>query len=150
MKQFLSVLILALLTLPMTGTAAAQGTPIPGAPPPGMVGHIQARLYAVGGSGVGGSVSLMQRPNNQGTSITVVAFGLQPKHSYVSLYYSNHTCQLEPYSPSDVIGAIYKPSLSGIGITRGNVDDNLDDINSVSVRVAGTFTLLACADVHPM
>jgi hypothetical protein len=28
------------------------------------------------------------------------------------------------------------------------VDDNLDEINSVSVRDASTFTLLACADLH--
>src|SRR5437762_1594221 len=110
--------------------------------------HIMVRFHAVGGSGVSGLVSLQQRPKKGGTHINVVAFGLKPGDSYLSLYYGNHTCELEPYSASDVIGGFYTANRVGVGVTAGNADDNLDEINSVSVRKAD-FTLLACANVHP-
>lgn len=110
--------------------------------------HIQVRFAAVGNSGVSGIVDLRQRSHAQGTRITVVAFGLMPDAQYLSLYYSNHVCALEPYSVDDVIGGIYTANSVGVGTTRGVATDNLADINSVSVRRAD-FTLVACADVHP-
>lgn len=110
--------------------------------------HIQVHLHAVDNSGVSGIVDLRQRPHNDGTHINVVAFGLKPGENYVSLYYSNHVCKLEPYSVSDVIGGIYTANAGGVGTTEGKADDNLDKINSVSVRRAGDFKLLACANVH--
>jgi hypothetical protein len=114
-----------------------------------MAGHVQVRLYPVNGSSVQGIVDLQQFPNYyMGTQITVVAFGLQPGNTYVSLYYSNQVCALEPYSVNSVIGGIYTANMGGIGATIGNVPYNLSYINSVSVRQAGTFALLACANVH--
>lgn len=110
--------------------------------------HIRAYLYPVGGSGVTGSVNLVGLPHG-GTQIDVVARGLRPGNQYVSLYYSNHTCALEPYSASDVIGGRYSANRCGIGTTAGRANDNLDEINSVSVRRAGDFSLIACANVHP-
>jgi hypothetical protein len=80
---------------------------------------------------------------------TVVAFGMSPGSSHLSLYYENHTCEIKPYVPDDIIGGIHTANAAGVGTTHGVVDDNLDEINSVSVRDAGTFQLLACADVHP-
>lgn len=109
--------------------------------------HIQVRFHAVHNSGVSGIADLRQLSRG-GTSIHVVAFGLKPGHDYLSLYYGNHTCQLEPYSVNDVIGGIYTANGVGVGTTSGKVDDNLNNINSVSVRKAD-FTLVACADVHP-
>jgi hypothetical protein len=111
--------------------------------------HIKAALLPVGGSGVTGFVNLVQRPDEGGTRIMVVAFGMSPGSSHLSLYYENHTCQLEPYDPGDIIGGEYTANAAGTGTTQGAVDDNLDDINSVSVRDAQTFNLLACANVHP-
>jgi len=110
--------------------------------------HVQVRFAAVGNSGVSGIVNLRQRPHSGGTSISVVAFGLKPGAEYLSLYYSNHVCALEPYSVNDVIGGVYTANSVGVGTTHGNADDNLADINSVSVRKAD-FTLVACANVHP-
>jgi hypothetical protein len=110
--------------------------------------NIQAQLHPVGGSGVSGFVNLRQRQSS-GTHITVVAFGLTPGKTYVSLYYDNHVCELEPYSADDVVGGIYTANRGTVGTTEGNADDNLAEINSVSVRRAGTFELLACANVHP-
>jgi PhoPQ-activated pathogenicity-related protein len=68
---------------------------------------------------------------------------------HLSLYYGNHRCDdLEPYYEDDVIGR-YTADNGEVGRTSGDVNDNLDQINSVSVRRASDFTLLACADVHP-
>jgi hypothetical protein len=109
--------------------------------------HVQVRFHAVGNSGVSGIADLRQRSGG-GTRINVVAFGLKAGANYLSLYYGNHVCQLEPYSVNDVIGGIYTANSVGVGTTHGNADDNLADINSVSVRKAD-FTLVACANVHP-
>lgn len=136
-RKGIAALALVVVLLSMAGVAGASPM------------HIQARLKPVGGSGVAGIVDLRQRPNNDGTRITLVGFGLRPGDQYVSLYYSNHTCQLEPYSVNDVIGGIYTANRGGVGTTRGQADDNLDEINSVSIRHAGDFKLLACADIHP-
>ncbi|HMN29784.1 MAG TPA: hypothetical protein PKE45_16655 [Caldilineaceae bacterium] len=111
--------------------------------------HIKMQLHSVGGSGVAGFVNLTQLPHDKGTRIVVVASGLHPGNQYVSLYYDNHVCELEPYSPSDRVGGVYTGNGGGMGTTQGNADDDLDEINSVSVRNASDFTLLACADIHP-
>jgi len=47
-----------------------------------------------------------------------------------------------------VIGT-YTANAAGVGVTHGKLEDDLDEINSVSVRRASDFALLACADVHP-
>jgi hypothetical protein len=109
--------------------------------------HVKASLEPVDGSGVTGSVSVVQLPQG-GTNIHVVARGLVPGEQYVSLYYENHTCELEPYSEDDVIGT-YVANAGGNGVTHGKLDDDLDEINSISVRRASDFALVACADTHP-
>jgi hypothetical protein len=111
--------------------------------------QVQVQLNSVDNSGVSGFVHLSQRKNMDGAHIVVNAFGLNPGDQYTSLYYDNHTCALEPYSAEDVIGGIYTANGGGVGATQGNADDSLSEINSVSVRRAGDFALLACANVHP-
>jgi hypothetical protein len=122
----------ALLALP--GAVAAQSA-----------NETVARLEPVG-SGISGVVSLRQL-SPSGTGISVFANGLQPGVQYVSLYYDNGSCQLEPYSAEDVIGGPYTANASGEARTMGAADDDLDEIHSVSVRLASTFQLLACAPV---
>ena len=129
-----AILLAALLLAPAAKTYAAGS-------------HIQVRLTSVGNSGVSGIVILREHRGG-GTDINVVAFGLVPGNEYLSLYYDNHTCALEPYSAEDVIGGLYTANGGGVGKTKGLADDDLDEINSVSVRKAD-FTLVACADVHP-
>jgi len=107
--------------------------------------HVNAILVPVGGSGVAGLVHLTAMPAG-GTQISVVATGLMPGAAYLSLYYGNDVCAIEPYSASDVIGH-YIGRPSGVSMTLGEADDDLDEINSVSVRDAD-FNLLACAKVH--
>lgn len=132
---------------------AALGTAAPGvaaAKTPAMPGprHVQVRFHQVNGSGVSGIADLREPRGGGGALIAVVAFGLKPGDQYLSLDYSNHVCQLEPYSVADVIGGIYTANAVGVGTTRGQAGDELANINSVSVRKAD-FTLVACADVHP-
>ena len=105
-------------------------------------------ILPVNNSSANGLVVLNQLANNGGTRIHVVGFGLMPNHQYTSLYYDNHVCALEPYSASDVI-ATYTTGNGGIAAVRNNVTDNLNQINSVSIRDAKTFQLIACANVHP-
>jgi hypothetical protein len=135
-KRFgLLVLVTALL---ITGSiVSAQGN------------RTLVRLRPVGRSGVSGFVLLRQLPNDGGTRINVIGFGLKPGNAYVSLYYDNHVCELEPYSADDVIGGIYTANRVGVGVTEGTADDDLDEINSVSIRNASDFSLIACANVHP-
>ena len=135
----LSILILSSLLLLLGTASIATAKPD---------SHINVQLQAVGGSGVSGLVHLTQLKEG-GTRINLEAFGLTAGDPYVSLYYSNHVCDLEPYSASDVIGGTYTANGGGVGTTQGEADDDLDEINSVSVRRAGDFSLVACANVHP-
>jgi len=107
--------------------------------------HVSATLNSVNGSGVTGKVELTALPKG-GTIITVVAQGLQAGTDYVSLYYDNGTCELEPYSADDVI-ANYRGGDGGNASVSKKVDDDLDEIHSVSVRLAGSFDLQACASL---
>ena len=108
--------------------------------------HVNATLQPVGGSGVSGKVELTAMPKG-GTLITVVAKGLHPGTQYVSLYYDNGTCELEPYSADDVIGR-YTADADGNASVTAKLEDDLDEIHSVSVRLDGDFTLQACAAVN--
>jgi hypothetical protein len=105
----------------------------------------QAALIAVGGSGVGGFVTLRQPPSQSGPDIAVQATGLMPGAAYYSLFYDNSTCQLEPYSAEDYVGGLYMADATGNGQTQGRADDDIAQIGSVSVRLASTFALVACA-----
>ena len=137
MRKFGLLLGVVVLALSAAGVAASSSEQ-----------HVKVALQPRNGSAVTGFVELTQLPSG-GTNIHVNARGLQPGHTYVSLYYDNHVCELEPYSEDDVIGGPYTANRAGVGHTHGKVDDDLDEVNSVSVRDADTFALLACADVHP-
>ncbi len=135
MKKIIALLIVSILLLTTTSVVAASEQ------------HASATLVPVGDSGVTGNVSVTQLPAG-GSNINVVARGLTPGVEYLSLYYENHDCALEPYSEDDVIGT-YTADEDGVGRTHNKLDDDLDEINSISVRLASDFTLLACADIHP-
>jgi hypothetical protein len=135
MKQLrVSVLILSLLALSIGLAVAAGGDR-----------HVNATLTEVNGSGISGRVMLTALPQG-GTVIAVNVAGLSAGTQYVSLYYENHTCELEPYSEDDVINT-YTASANGAAHFTKKVDDDLDEIHSVSVRLSQGFALVACADV---
>lgn len=137
MKQLRVMLLLLSLPAIFAGAALAAGADH----------HVSATLTEVNGSGVSGHVELTSMPQG-GTLITVTVEGLRPGTEYVSLYYGNHQCDLEPYEPSDVINR-YTPGSNGRAAFSKKVTDDLDEINSVSVRIAQSFTLQACANTHP-
>jgi len=130
-------LVLALFLGSLVAAGAAMGS---------SSHHVSGTLQPVGGSGVTGNVELTALPQG-GTQITVVASGLQPGTEYVSLYYDNGTCELEPYSADDVIGR-YTAGPSGRATVTAKLDDDLDEIHSISVRLGSDFSLLACAAVN--
>src|SRR5262245_51549364 len=110
----LSILVVSALLLLLGTTSIATATQ-------GRNAHALVRFHAVGGSGVSGIALLRQLPQG-GTHINVVAFGLKAGDPYLSLYYDNHVCDLEPYSADDVIGGIYTANRVGVGVTQGNAD----------------------------
>jgi hypothetical protein len=136
MKKIVTLLIVSILLLTTTSVVAASEQ------------HASAKLVPVGGTGVTGKVSVEQMPHG-GSNINVVARGLTPGVEYLSLYYENHTCELEPYSEDDIIGT-YTANAAGVGHTHNKLEDDLDEINSISVRLASDFSLVACADTHPI
>src|SRR5438309_10324760 len=123
MRRLFALLTLAALVVPLASPAAAESTSTD-------EHHVIAFLHPVDNSGVFGFVNLRQRPGDDGTRINVMAFGLTPGDELVSLYYDNHTCTL----PGDHLSDPYTANAHGIGRTHGVADDNLDDVNSVSVR----------------
>jgi hypothetical protein len=109
--------------------------------------HVNAKLEPANGSGISGMVELTALPHG-GTQISGQIMGLQPGTEYLSLYYENHTCELEPYSEDDVI-AHYTADAAGRATFSTKAHDDLDEINSISVRLGSDFSLKACADTHP-
>jgi len=142
-KAFMLLATIALMVVAASAVATAATTQSQTQDSP----FTKAHLEPVGASGVHGTVYLSQLPT-EGTQIVVFAKGLKPGKRYVSLYYDNSQCALEPYSEDDVIGGPYTATPGGFGFTSGTADDDLDEINSVSVRSAKSFTLRACATVH--
>ncbi len=111
--------------------------------------HVKVALLPANGSGVSGFVNLEGLPHG-GTNITVHATGLTPGTHYLSIYYGNHTCQLESDSVPNDVFAHYVGGDDGTASAHGKIDDDLDEVNSISVRLDNTdLTLQACADVHP-
>ena len=124
-------LIALLIALGITATAAGAASD----------GHAKATLQPVGGSGVTGTVQLVQLPGG-GTNIHVNARGLTPGATYASFYYTDDDCDEDP----DLIGT-YTANASGGGTTSGKADEDLDEIGSVSVRTPNYLVLYACAEV---
>jgi len=145
-RWMLGVLLLIILVFSVASVAVAQDATPEATPEPAPVTQVQ--FQPVAGSGVTGFVLL--QPQTSGTFINVIVFGLQRDGQYLSLYYDNHTCELAADSvTNDKVGNVYVGNRVGVGVTEGMVDDSLDEINSVSVRIGKDLTLLACADIHP-
>ena len=139
MRRYLPVLLAGALVFAVSAAQAVDDRHVNVA--------LDVTLNSAPGSNVSGRVNLTSLPRG-GTVVTVVARGLDPGEEYVSLYYENHTCELEPYDEDDVIGR-FTANAAGVGTVKRTVGENLVDINSVSIRLNETLTLQACANVHP-
>ncbi|HEY3215015.1 MAG TPA: hypothetical protein VGK93_00845 [Candidatus Eisenbacteria bacterium] len=110
---------------------------------PGAEHHVKASLASIGDSGVSGFVELTQLPHG-GTNLHLIAHGLHPGTVYASFYYESADCS----APADLLGT-FTANPSGTGEVHGKIDDDLDEVGSVSVRLGpGYGTLIACASVH--
>jgi hypothetical protein len=105
--------------------------------------HVRADLVAPDGSHVRGFVQVTQLGKG-GAEITVVAEGLDPGVQYSSFYYESADCT----EPADLLGN-FTDGDDGHGEVHGTIDDDLDEVGSVSVRLGpGYGTLEACAKIH--
>ena len=105
--------------------------------------HIRADLVPNGGSGVSGTVQLTQLPQG-GAMVVVQARGLIPGAVYASFYYESADCS----APFELLGT-FTAGPGGEGHVQGKIDEDLDEVGSVSVRVGPDYgALLACATVH--
>ena len=105
--------------------------------------HVTAPFNTIDGSGVTGFVELTQLPHG-GTNLHVVAHGLTPGTVYASFYYESSDCS----AAHDLLGT-FTANAGGEGEVNGKIDDDLDEVGSVSVRLGPEYgTLLACASVH--
>ncbi|HEY2955247.1 MAG TPA: hypothetical protein VGK89_08370 [Candidatus Eisenbacteria bacterium] len=130
MKKSIASLALLLMTLAASAVANDEH-------------HIKAPLVPADGSGVSGFVELTQLPHG-GTNIQVVATGLTPGAVYTSFYYESSDCT----APADELQT-FTADAAGVGLANGKIDDDLDEVGSVSVRAgSGYGPLQACATVH--
>jgi len=105
--------------------------------------HVRADLVAVDGSGVSGFVQITQIPGG-GSNLNVVVHGLTAGTDYASFYYESADCT----EPADQF-AEFKGGAGGTSEVHGKIDDDVDEVGSVSVRLGpGYGTLLACAKIH--
>ena len=105
--------------------------------------HVRANLVPIEGSGVSGFVQITQLPHG-GSNLHVVATGLHPGTVYASFYYESADC-----SAAHDLLATFTAGPSGTGEVSGKIDDDVDEVGSVSVRIGPDYgTLLACATIH--
>ena len=110
---------------------------------PGAEHHVKADLVPNGDSVVSGFVQLTQMPHG-GTNVHVIAKGLHPGTVYSSFYYESSNCT----EPADPLGT-FTANPGGVGQVHGKIDDDLDEVGSVSVRLGpGYGDLQACAKIH--
>jgi len=127
-KAFLAPAILALL---LTTSAAPADK------------HVKADLAPNGATGVTGFVQITQLPKG-GSVVNVQARGLEPGKVYASFYYESSDC-----SAGHDLLATFTAAADGTGEAQGKIDDDLDEVGSVSVRVGPDYgDLLACAKIH--
>ena len=99
-----------------------------------------APLQPVAGSGVHGLVLLVQNPRG-GSTVAVLAFGLQPNTQYASFYYDDNACHVDP----ELVGT-FTSNARGFGFVIAEIDEDVDEVGSVSVRTPDYSVLFACAD----
>jgi hypothetical protein len=105
--------------------------------------HVNADLTPNGSSGVSGLVQLTQMPKG-GSVLNVRARGLHPGEQYTSFYYESTDCT----EPADKLGT-FTAGPSGEGGIEGRIDEDVDEVGSVSVRLGtGYGDLQACARTH--
>ncbi|MFN0151792.1 MAG: hypothetical protein ACKVU1_13925 [bacterium] len=131
-SAFLTFGLAALLVVAQSASAHAE--------------HFLYELEPVTGSEVSGHVELASVTGG-GTIIRVTVMNLEPGTSYASLYYSNFSCDDSAHN-DEAVGVPYRANSDGRAVIKVRVTENIDDIQSVSVRLSSDMSLLACADTR--
>ena len=143
MKKTSTVLASALLVAALGGFSNAQDEPR---------GDARANLHQINKSGAKGKVVFMQ----SGSDILAVgvARGLQPGQNYVSLLYDPATVPSGPAActpvsgPPAFVGQWTTADENGNATLNGTVQGaSLDNVGTMSIRLASTFALQACGRV---
>src|SRR4029077_7113169 len=95
--------------------------------------HVKADLAPNGSSGVTGFVQITQLPKG-GSVVVVQARGLEPGKVYASFYYESADCS----AGHDLLGT-FTAGDDGTGHVQGKIDDDIDEVGSVSVRVGPDY-----------
>jgi hypothetical protein len=104
--------------------------------------HKRVALETMNGSGISGWVNIVQLPQG-GANLIVTINGVKAGDSYASFYYESSDCS----APADEFQA-FEGDRDGTVTLHGRIDEDLDEVGSVSVRVGpGYGDLLACADL---
>lgn len=128
MKRLVSIAAALLLC---AGTVVAQDR------------QVKADFAPASGSHVLGFAQITQLPHG-GSMLRIVVGGLTPGTAYSSFYYENPSCE----EPADLLGN-FTALPNGTAEAHARIDENVDDVGSVSVRLGpGYGTLLACARMH--
>ena len=103
----------------------------------------KADFAPASGSRVTGFAQIAQLPHG-GSMLRIVVGGLEPGRAYSSFYYENTSCE----EPADLLDN-FTALPNGTAETRARIDDDMDDVGSVSVRLGpGYGTVLARAKMH--
>ena len=104
--------------------------------------QVKANLESIGGSDVSGFVQIVQLPHG-GSNLHVHATGLDAGTTYSSFYYESDNCS----APADLLESFTADNENAM--VFGKIDEDLDEVGSVSIRLGpGYGTLLACAVIH--
>jgi len=105
--------------------------------------HVHATLDSAPGSVVTGFVDVTQLPGG-GSNLHVVARGLKEGTTYASFYYESSDCTAD----HDLLKS-FVAGPGGVAEVFGKIDDDLDEVGSVSVRLGPDYgELQACAKIH--
>jgi hypothetical protein len=129
-----ALLLVVVFAVALTGAANASSTSLSG-----QTTKIE-RLQPVHHSAVHGLVLLRQLPHG-GSLVAVLAFGLQPNTEYGSFYYTDGDCDENP----EEVG-VFTSNSFGVGFVSAVIDEDVDEVGSVSVRTPDYAVLFACAD----
>ena len=129
-----ALLLIVVLAVALAGAANASTTG------PSHQALKIAPLQPVRHSAVHGFVVLRQLPHG-GSVVVVLAFGLQPDTEYGSFYYTDEDCDENP----EEVGT-FTSNTFGVGFVSAVIDEDVDEVGSVSVRTPDYSVLFACAD----
>lgn len=134
----------ALLILSFTSVMADRAD-CKGGPPSGGGSSAVGVFNEVGGSGVGGKVSL--RGISSGARVSISLKGLQYDVEYIAVYQENRDCAQEIELMSRVLGR-FRGGRRGTASLTADVPMSADQIHSVSVRLGDGLGLVSCAPLN--